>query len=102
VSVELARQQWEDGARRLQEATRDPVQRARLLTVVDVLVVELRRRLGGSFTLEELAAEYEIADRWTLDAVAEAAPVPGWQTSLSDAGDMAFQVYSRGAIDYAP
>lgn len=100
--MELARQQWEDGARRLQEATRDPVQRERLLSIVDVLVVELRRRLGGSFTLAELAEEYERADRWTLHAVAEGAPVPGWQSALSDAGDAAFQAYSRGAVDYTP
>ena len=102
MSLELARQQWEDGARRLRETSRDPVEHGRLLAVVDVLVTELRRRLGGSYTLEELAALYERADDWVRDAVAEAAPVPGWTRAVATAGDAAFHRYARGAIDYSP
>lgn len=102
MSIELARQQWQDGARRVRETSRDPVQHGRLMTVVDALVVELRRRVGGIFTLEQLAAEYERVDRWGLDVVAENAAVPGWAGSLATAQDAAFYTYARGAQDYAP
>lgn len=102
MSLELARQQWEDGARRLRVVSRDPVEHARLLAVVEVLVTELRRRLGGTYTLDELAALYDRADDWVRDVVAEAAPVPGWARAVALAGDAAFHRYARGAIDYTP
>jgi len=102
VSIELARQQWQDGARRVKETVRDPLEHGRLMTVVDVLVVELRRRVGGIYTLEQLAAEYDRVDRWALDVVAENASVPGWERSLTTAQDAAFFTYARGAQDYTP
>lgn len=102
MSVDLARQQWADGARRLEEASRHPLEHDRLITVVDELVAELRRRIGGQYTLAELADEYERADRWTREVVAEAAPVPGWTRQLATAGDAAFHLYARGAVDYTP
>lgn len=102
MSVNLARQQWEDGARRVSEAAHDPVQYGRIVAVVDVLVDELRRRVGSTYTLAELVDEYARADRWARDVVAEAAPVPGWPRSLAAAEDAAFHVYARGAVDYSP
>lgn len=102
MSLELARQQWEDGARRLREAARDPQLRGRLRTLEDALVAELRRRVGGSFTLDELAATYERADDWLRDVVAETAPVPGWELLAVTAGDAAFHRFARGAVDYEP
>ena len=41
---------WREGARRLLQA--DPRVRPALERVVDELVVELRRRLGGQFTAD--------------------------------------------------
>ena len=102
VSIELARQQWQDGARRVKEAARDPLRHGRLMTVVDALVVELRRRVGGIYTLQELADEYERVDRWALSVVAENAAVPGWESALTTAQDAAFHTYARGAQDYSP
>jgi hypothetical protein len=97
-----ARNDWEQGYQRLLDEARDPVQRERLFAQVDVVTAELRKRVGGTFTLRELAAAYADADRWARDAVAERAAEPGWARTLSVAGDAAFHLYARGAVDYEP
>jgi len=100
--VESARRDWEDAYERLKEAARDP-QRANALHVqLDVVTEELRKRVGGTYTLGELAAEYRHADAWARDAVAEKAPTPGWVSALSIVEGAAFLLYSRGAVDYEP
>ena len=53
-TLENALYQWRDGDRRLAEAS-EPA-RADLDRAADVVVEELRKRLGSSFLLEELAA----------------------------------------------
>lgn len=102
MSVDLARQQWADGARRLNEASRDPLEHDRLIAMVGAIADELRRRVGSTYTLAELVDEYGHADRWARDIVAEAAPVPGWARQLATAEDAAFHLYARGAVDYTP
>ncbi len=102
AAVENARQQWEDGFRRLQAEACDPVRHARLLEQVEVVTDELRRRLGQIFTLAELAEAYAGAESWSRDAVAEGAPAAGWPRTLSIVEDAAFHLYARGARDYAP
>jgi hypothetical protein len=101
--VENARQQWEDGFRRLQALRPgDPDLYHGLLDRVHVVADELRRRVGSHFTLAELAAAYRDADRWTSEAVAEqpqASRFAGHATLVEDA---AFHFYARGAIDYEP
>jgi hypothetical protein len=66
------------------------------------VTVELRRRVGGTFTLAELAEAYAGAERWVLQAVEERAPSKGWARTASLAADAAFHAYSRGAQDYEP
>lgn len=73
-----------------------------MIAIAETLIEELRRRVGGIYTLEELADEYDRVDGWALDHIAENAPVPGWQRSLSAAQDLAFHAYARGAQDYEP
>ena len=73
----------------------------RLNLQLDAVTMELRRRVGGTFTLRELAAEYARADAWTRSALAERA-APGWPRTLSLVEGAAFHLYSRGAADYAP
>jgi len=102
MDVELARQQWEDGNRRV-EAARSDLARYRELTArVDLLVAGLRKRVGQTFTLEELARAYDGADNWarTLldDADPEAPPTP----TVGTLADAAFHQYARGASDYRP
>ena len=61
-----------------------------------VLVVdELNRRVGQTFTLGELANAYHEADRWAYDVL-------GPEPHLSIVQDAAFHLYARGAIDYTP
>src|SRR3954470_18430315 len=95
VDVQLARQHWEDGVRRVERTRSDPALYERLQAQVEVVTAELRRRIGLTFTLADLARAYEGADQWAREALGEArdedAPVPETAT-VSDA---AFHFYSR-------
>lgn len=102
AEVESARSEWEDGERRLAERMRAESQPERLLAQVDAVAAELRRRVGGTFTLRELAEAYGRAEAWTRDVVAERAPAPGWPRTLSLVEAAAFHRYARGAQDYEP
>jgi hypothetical protein len=102
VDLDLARQQWEDGNRRVEQTRSDPTRYRLLTSQVDAIVAGLRKRVGQTFTLAELARAYDGADEWarTLldDADPEAPPTPA-AGSLADA---AFHLYARGASDYRP
>ena len=77
AEIESARRDWEDGYRRLLEQTRESPASERLHAQVDAVLAELRRRVGGVFTVRELAAAYADAERWSRTAVAENAPAAG-------------------------
>jgi hypothetical protein len=100
--VESARQDWEDGYRRFLDEARDQTRADALYRQLDEVTAELRRRLGGMFTLTELATAYATSDTWIRVAVAERAASRGWERSLSTVGDAAFHLYSRGAVDFEP
>jgi hypothetical protein len=102
TSVESARHEWEHGYRRLEATRGDAEAYARLLTQVEAIGDELRRRLGGRFTLAELVDTYTGAERWVRDVVSERAPVKDWPRTLATAEDAAFHLYQRGAVDYEP
>ncbi len=102
AEVESARSEWEEGHRRLLEQARDPATRDRLLTQVDAVEAELRRRVGSVFTLRELAAAYARSDEWSRVVVSEQAAAPGWPRTLSLVEAAAFHGYARGAQDYEP
>lgn len=101
-SVEVARQQWDEGNRRLSNHAADPVRYGRLLDQVEAVTEELRRRIGETFTLEELAGVYATADRWAVEAVTARRTTAEWPRELALAQDAAFHRYARGATDYAP
>lgn len=91
--------QWRRGERRLAQA---PPERVRLLgRVIDVVVAELRRRLGGRFTAEELAQLYDRGTSWCLQLAMETAPADPWAWDSSIVVDAAFARYVREAVDYA-
>ena len=69
VAVQNARHQWEEGYRRLREHANDQPLHQHLLAQVDVLLDELNRRVGQTFTLAELAGAYQDADRWLLEVL---------------------------------
>ena len=102
VDVESARRDWEEGSRRLASASRDPVQGERLHRQVDVVTEELRRRVGGTYTLVQLAQAYTASEKWAREAVEERAASPGWVRTLALVSDAAFHFYARGAVDYRP
>lgn len=102
AEVESARRDWADGWRRFQEESDDPAAADRLGPQLEVVTDELRRRVGGTFTVAELARVYADADRWVRAAVAEEATSPGWPRLLSVVQDAAFHLYARGAVDYEP
>jgi hypothetical protein len=102
AAVESARREWQDAERALAEEARDRVRYARLLDQVDALTAELRKRVGQTFTLDELADAYARAEQWSRDAVEDTDPPPDWPRTLSLVEGVAFNRYSRGAIDYTP
>jgi len=91
--------QWEDGARRLRDAPRDD--RMALERATARIVDELRRRLGGPFTAQELADLYDAGTDWTLDVAMRAAPdnPRAWEAQV--VADAAFLRYLREATDFA-
>jgi hypothetical protein len=102
VDVELARQHWEDGNRRVEAARADRRRYRELVQGVELVVGRLRQRVGQTFTIEELAAAYDGADTWALELLDDAdpeAPVPVEPGTVTDA---AFHAYARGALDYRP
>jgi hypothetical protein len=103
VSADLVttRLEWEHAYRDLEETARDPALADRVRVQLDALLAELRRRVGGTFTMGELADEYAGADRWAQDVLAEQG-VPGWPRTLTLVEGAAFHLYARGAVDYLP
>jgi hypothetical protein len=99
--LDVVRREWEDGYRRFEDLSRDRVAGDRLRAQLDVVTDELRKRVGQTFTLEQLARAYERADEWAREAVSERAATPGWPRTLAIVQDAAFYLYQRGAVDYA-
>ena len=102
VVLEVVRREWEDGYRRFQDLSRDRVAGDRLAAQLEAVSDELRKRVGQTFTLEELADAYDGADDWAREAVSERAATPGWPRTVALVQDAAFYMYQRGAIDYTP
>jgi hypothetical protein len=100
VSFEALNGFWQEGLRRLERA--DPSERPALERVVDALVLELRRRLGGPFTTEELARLYERDGvDWAFSIATRVAPATPAAWDMDTVASAAFARYVRGASDYA-
>ena len=100
--VESARSDWNDGYRRFLEVAAEPATADLRHRELEVVTDELRRRIGGTFTLDELGGAYVSAEAWASLAIAERAPSPGWPKTLTVVIDAAFHLYSRAALDYEP
>ena len=91
---------WQEGQRRLAEA--QPSDRAALERVTDEIVLELRRRLGGPFTVQELAQLYtDQGTDWCFDIATRVAPRTPAAWDLTTVAGAAFARYAREAVDYA-
>jgi hypothetical protein len=99
VQVDTAIQLWQEGQRRLRDA--DPDVRALLERVTDEIADELRRRLGGPFTTEELARLYEGGLDWALDVAMSSAPHEPRAWDADTVANAAFARYVREASDFA-
>jgi hypothetical protein len=102
IALDQTRREWEQGHRRLQQEIREAPRGATLLAELDAVTAELRRRLGQTFTLAELADAYVVSEAWAREAVAETEPADGWPRRLATVTEAAFYLYSRGAVDYEP
>ena len=94
-AIENALYQWHDGDRRL-AATAEPA-RADLDRAADVVVEELRKRLGSRFLLEELADFYDSGTDW-------ATALAGRHAAGTDSAavvDAAFARYARESSNFA-
>jgi hypothetical protein len=91
---------WQDGARRL--AALQDRERSAAERVVDALVAELARRLGGPYTAQELASLYlEQGTDWCFDLAVRVAPSTPEAWDLTTVAGAAFARYARGAVDYS-
>jgi hypothetical protein len=99
VSFDTAIYQWRAGERRLADAA--PHERPALERVTARIHAELRRRLGGTFTVDELADLYDEGTGWCTDLAVEYAPDEPFAWDARVVADAAFGRYQRAAIDYA-
>ena len=96
--LENALFQWEEGRRSLQ-AIDDPRRRRLSDRVVDAIREELRRRIGPTFSADELADLYGEGTDWAQQIAIDVAP--GAADDAHILADAAFWIYLRGAGDYA-
>jgi Ca2+-binding EF-hand superfamily protein len=101
ATIELSRQQWQEGYQRFQTLAKSSGG-DRLYRELETISDELRRRIGQTFTLAEAVELYGSAERWGADAMAERAAVRGWSRDLAIVLDAAFYLYTRAAVDYLP
>ncbi|HEY3578521.1 MAG TPA: hypothetical protein VGK68_11130 [Gaiellaceae bacterium] len=100
--VEVARQEWEEGTRRLEAAREDRRRYGQLVEWLELVLDELRKRVGQTYTLAELVAAYGESERWAREVLEERAAAASWPRDLSVVLAAAFDAYQRGAIDYEP
>ena len=94
-ALENALYQWREGERRIAGAP-EPA-KADLDDAADVVVEALRRRLGSSFMVDELAELYGRDTDWALELARRNAA----GTDAASVVDAAFARYVREATDYA-
>ena len=101
TQLEVVRHEWEEGSRRLEACHDDPRHYEQLLESLELVLDELRKRVGQTYTLSQLAAAYAESERWAREVLSERATAPGWPRDLTTVLAAAFDVYQRGASNYA-
>jgi hypothetical protein len=90
---------WQEGQRRLDRA--EPADRTAMERAAEAIVAELRRRLGGPFTVQELAQLYvDQGTDWCFDIAVRVAPSRPAAWDMPTVAGSAFARYAREAIDY--
>ena len=88
------------GSRRLESESRDPRRYRQLLDLLELLLDELRKRVGQTYTLAELSSAYDESERWAHEALDGRATVASWPRDFTTVLAAAFDSYQRGASDY--
>jgi hypothetical protein len=101
-AIEVARQEWEEGSRRLEAAHDEGARYRQLLELLELVLDELRKRVGQTYTLGELVDAYRCSEPWAREVLEERAKEPGWPRDLTVVLAAAFDAYQRGAADYEP
>ena len=94
-AVENALYQWQEGEQRIRgepEPARTDLDRA-----ADIVLDELRRRLGSSFVLDELASYYAEGTDWATELATRYAA----GSDAASVVDAAFGRYAREASNFA-
>lgn len=91
--------EWETSDARLRRA--EPADRRPLEEIVDRVALELRRRLGGPFTIAELIGLWEQGTDWVLEIAVDVAPGRPRVWDGEMAAGAAFWRYAREASDFA-
>jgi hypothetical protein len=99
VPLDTALDQWNAGLRRLEQASAQD--RPVLERVTRRVGDELRRRLGGPFTVEELVDLYDDGTGWVSDVAYASAPEHPDAWDVRVVGDAAFGRYLREASNFA-
>ena len=99
TDFDIAFEQWREGERRLKDAPSE--EQWVLERVVARISAELRRRLGGPYTSEEVVDLYERGTDWATDIATQTAPEQPWAWDARIVVDAAFGRYVRGARDFA-
>jgi hypothetical protein len=94
-TIENALFQWEEGEARIRQA--DPRESRELDEAARLVVDQLRRRLGGGFTLDELVGLYAGGTDWVSDEVQRRF----LGTDTTAAVNAGFLRYARSASDFA-
>jgi hypothetical protein len=90
---------WQEGQRRMDRA--EPADRTAMERAAEAIVAELRRRLGGPFTVQELAQFYvDQGTDWCFDIAVRIAPSRPAAWDMPTVAGSAFARYAREAIDY--
>jgi hypothetical protein len=99
--AELALMEWHAGAERLEQLDVGGRREAVYRLVVDEIVAELHRRMGQTYTVVDLVAEYEASAAWCRH-VAQMTTEHVWAHDLTIVQDAAFARFARDAVDYRP
>ena len=90
---------WQEGERRLSQS--EPADRGAQERVVEAIIQELRHRLGGPFSVHELARlELDQGTDWCFQIATRAAPSNPVAWDLTTVAGSAFARYAREAGDY--
>jgi hypothetical protein len=101
--LESMRRDWFDGERRLAAArVRDPARAVLYDRVVAELRRTLRRRIGQTFSLADLAQVYSRSAVWTRDVAQRTAPGAAYAHDLAVTADAVFAEAARQASDWTP